>query len=256
MNGKKILVVDDEASVRKLVRSYLEKEGFQVIEAADGNRAIELARSERPTLMVLDLMLPGVDGLEVCRSICGETDASGAPSPAVLMLTARADEADKLVGLGMGADDYLTKPFSPRELVARVKAILRRSAAKAPGAAAEAATAISEPSPGAAPSGAGILKAGSIEVDPARHEASIDGRKLDLTAREFEILEVLVTDPGIVFSREKLLERVWGINYYGDPRVVDVHIAKLRKKLEPDASRPRYLITVRGVGYKLRPGEA
>lgn len=250
MNDTKILVVDDEASVRKLVRSYLEKEGFQVVEAADGQRAIELAHSEQPALMVLDLMLPGVDGLEVCRSVCGETDASGNPSPAVIMLTARAEEADKLVGLGMGADDYLTKPFSPRELVARVKAILRRSAAPAAGTgAADAAAAVQADGT----SGTATIKAGSIEIDPARHEAYIDGRRLDLTAREFEILEVLATDPGIVFSRERLLERIWGLNYYGDPRVVDVHMAKLRKKLEPDASEPRYLVTVRGVGYKLEP---
>lgn len=252
MNQIKILVVDDEASVRKLVRSYLEREGFQVTEAADGKRAIDLASSEQPSLVVLDLMLPGVDGLEVCRSICGKTDASGAPAPAVLMLTARAEEADKLVGLGMGADDYLTKPFSPRELVARVKAILRRST----GVAGTETRASSGP---AAPGAGGVaesvmIKAGPIEIDPARHEASIDSRRLDLTAREFEILEALAAEPGIVFSRERLLERVWGINYYGDPRVVDVHVAKLRKKLEPDASEPRYLITVRGVGYKLESG--
>ncbi len=246
MTETRILVVDDEANVRKLVRSYLEKEGFQVIEASDGNRAIELARSERPALMVLDLMLPGVDGLEVCRAICGgDTDAQGAEAgrsgPMVLMLTARADEADKLVGLGMGADDYLTKPFSPRELVARVKAILRRSGAPARAAASSASA---QP----------VLRSGPIEVDTARHTASIEGRHLDLTAREFAILEAMAGDPGIVFSRERLLERVWGYNYFGDPRVVDVHMAKLRKKLEPDASEPRYLKTVRGVGYKLETG--
>lgn len=239
MADTKILVVDDEPSVRKLVRSYLEKEGFQVIEAADGKRAIELAQSERPSLMVLDLMLPGIDGLEVCRTICGKNDPSGGRAPSVLMVTARADEADKLVGLGMGADDYLTKPFSPRELVARVKAILRRAGP------AQTAPAAEQP----------VLKAGPIEIDAAKHLASMDGKPLDLTAREFAILETLATDAGIVFSRERLLERVWGYEYYGDPRVVDVHMAKLRKKLEADASEPRYLKTVRGIGYKFDAGE-
>ncbi len=228
MTETRILVVDDETNVRKLVRSYLEKDGFRVSEAADGARAIEMVRSERPDLVVLDLMLPEMDGLEVCRAVCGED------GPLVLMLTARADEADKLVGLGMGADDYLTKPFSPRELVARVKAILRRSGrARAAGAA------------------TGVLRAGPIEVDTKRHLAKIDDRELDLTAREFDILAALAANAGIVLSREQLLESVWGYTYYGDPRVVDVHMAKLRKKLEPDASEPRYLRTVRGVGYKL-----
>jgi two-component system alkaline phosphatase synthesis response regulator PhoP len=223
---EKILVVDDESSVRKLVRSYLEREGFQVSEAADGSKAIEIVRSERPDLMILDLMLPKVDGIEVCRTVCGEG------GPLVLMLTAKAEEADKLVGLGMGADDYLTKPFSPRELVARVKAILRRGLK-------------------AAPAMGGVLKAGPIEIDAQRHLATLDGRELDLTAREFEILATMARNPGIVLSREQLLQSVWGYDFFGDPRVVDVHVAKLRKKLESDAANPRYIMTVRGIGYKL-----
>lgn len=226
MSEEKILVVDDESSVRTLVRSYLEKEGFKVLEAADGAKAIELARVEQPDLMVLDLMLPEVDGIEVCRTVCGKG------GPLVLMLSARAEEADKLVGLGMGADDYLTKPFSPRELVARVKAILRRGSRTAPAT-------------------TQILRAGPIEVDVQRHLASLDGRELDLTAREFEILETMARNPGIVLTREQLLESVWGYDYFGDQRVVDVHVAKLRKKLEVDAANPRYILTVRGIGYKL-----
>jgi len=230
MTGKKILVVDDEASVRKLVSSYLEREGFQIIEAADGATALNLVRRERPDLVVLDLMLPEIDGLEVCRIIRSESGVF------VLMLTAKADETDKLVGLGLGADDYLTKPFSPRELVARVKAILRRGQAV-----------VGRPT--------SILKAGPIEIDVNRHVATIDGRRLDLTAREFEILVQLAGRPSMVFTREKLLEQVWGYSFYGDPRVVDVHVAKLRKKLERNPSKPRYLKTVRGIGYKLDIGE-
>lgn len=226
MDDNKILIVDDESSVRKLVRSYLEREGFEVLEAADGASAITLVRREHPALIVLDLMLPEVDGLEVCRAVCGEG------GPLVLMLTARSEEADKLVGLGMGADDYLTKPFSPRELVARVKAILRR------GARAESAM-------------GAVLRAGPIEIDAERHLATLAGVELDLTAREFEILAALARDPGIVFTREQLLENVWGYDFFGDPRVVDVHMAKLRKKLEPDAAHPRFIQTIRGVGYKL-----
>lgn len=229
MTDKKILVVDDEASVRKLVRSYLERDGFAVLEAADGVSAIEITNQQHPDLLVLDLMLPGVDGLEVCRRVCGEG------GPMVLMLTARTEEADKLVGLGMGADDYLTKPFSPRELVARVKALLRRSAAKKTYSQA-------------------VIKAGPIEIDVNRHLVSVDGDELELTAREFDLLAELARNPGIVLSREQLLENVWGYSYFGDPRVVDVHIAKLRKKLEVDAAKPRYLQTVRGFGYKLESG--
>ncbi|RJQ45038.1 MAG: DNA-binding response regulator [Gaiellales bacterium] len=229
MSDRKILVVDDEANVRQLVRSYLEQEGYQVLEAADGAAALTLARREHPDLIVLDLMLPEVDGIEVCRILRGESDVF------ILMLTARTEEADKLIGLGVGADDYLTKPFSPRELVARVKAILRRG----------------EPSAAART----VLRAGDVEVDPERHEARVGDRPLELTSKEFEILAELAANPGIVYSREKLLENVWGYDYFGDARVVDVHVAKLRKKLEEDPARPQRLVTVRGVGYKLESGK-
>ncbi len=226
-SGKKILVVDDEASVRKLVGSYLGREGYEVIEAADGAQALKLARTQHPNLIVLDVMIPEVDGLEVCRILRSESNVF------VLMLTARSEETDKLLGLGLGADDYLTKPFSPRELVARVKAILRRGQEKDTVA------------------GKDVLRAGDLEIDPGRYEATLAGRKLELTTREFEILRQLVSRPGMVFTREKLLELVWGYDFYGDPRVVDVHVAKLRKKVEDDPGDPKHIKTVRGVGYKL-----
>lgn len=230
MSGKKILVVDDEASVRRLARSYLEREGFSVDEAADGATALKLARREHPVLVVLDLMLPEIDGLEVCRILRGESDTF------ILMLTAKAEEADRLVGLGLGADDYLTKPFSPREMVARVKAILRRAA----------------PSPAAAPA---VLLKGPLSLDEGRREAAVSGRRVDLTAREFDILAHMMKRPGMVFTREHLLEQVWGYDFYGDPRVVDVHVAKLRKKIEADHTKPRFIKTVRGIGYKLEVEE-
>ncbi|MHB9053151.1 MAG: response regulator [Thermoleophilia bacterium] len=226
-SGKKILVVDDEASVRKLVGSYLGREGYEVIEAADGAQALKLARTQHPDLIVLDVMIPEVDGLEVCRILRSESNVF------VLMLTARSEETDKLLGLGLGADDYLTKPFSPRELVARVKAILRRRQEKDTVA------------------GKDVLRAGDLEIDSSRYEATLAGRKLELTTREFEILRQLVSRPGMVFTREKLLELVWGYDFYGDPRVVDVHVAKLRKKVEDDPGDPKHIKTVRGVGYKL-----
>ena len=222
-------MVDDEASVRRLVTSYLKKEGYTVLEAADGATALAMARKEHPDMLVLDLMLPEVDGLEVCRILRAESDVF------VLMLTAKTEETDKLVGLGLGADDYLTKPFSPRELVARVKAILRRAQPKE--------------------ERRGLLHAGNLEVDLDRHIARAGGRDLDLTAREFEILAALMARPGMVFTRENLLEQVWGYSYFGDARVVDVHVAKLRKKIENDPSRPCFIKTVRGVGYKLEPCE-
>jgi DNA-binding response OmpR family regulator len=212
-----------------LVKSYLEREGYQVFEADDGSAALSMARREQPDLIVLDLMIPEVEGIEVCRVLRGESDVF------ILMLTARVEEADKLVGLGVGADDYLTKPFSPRELVARVKAILRRD-----GTAAAAGT---------------TSRAGEVEVDSDRHEAMVGGRALDLTSKEFEILAELAANPGIVYSREKILENVWGYEYFGDARVVDVHVAKLRKKLEDDPAHPQHLVTVRGVGYKLEAGK-
>jgi two-component system, OmpR family, alkaline phosphatase synthesis response regulator PhoP len=228
-----VLVIDDEQRLRELVRSYLEREGFRVLEAADGLTAVELARAEQPDLLVLDLMLPGIDGLEVCRQLRGFSDAY------VLMLTAKAEEIDRVIGLEVGADDYLTKPFSPRELVARVRAMLRRPRRGAHEAA---------PAP--------LQRFGPLAIDSARHEVSRDGAVLPLTTIEWALLTLLAAYPGRVFTRTQLLAGVWGDDYFGDDHVVDVHIANLRKKLGDDPAAPRFIETVRGVGYRFarRPG--
>jgi len=224
-----ILVVDDEASIRKLVSSYLRAEGYDVAEASDGARALEEVRSRRPDLVVLDVLMPGLDGLEVLRQLRTFSDVY------VVLLTARAEETDKLVGLGVGADDYVTKPFSPRELVARVKAALRRQLATA-----ATTTPVEEQ----------VLLAPGLMVDPVRRLVEVDGVAKDLTALEFELMRVLMTQPGRVFSRRQLLEAVWGWEHVGDERVVDVHIRNLRRALGDDAAHPRWIGTVRGVGYR------
>ncbi len=223
------LVVDDEAPLAALVRSYLEREGFDVVTAEEGETAVQLARERRPDVVVLDLMLPGIDGIEVCRRIRTFSDAY------VLMLTARAEETDKIVGLSTGADDYLTKPFSPAELVARVRALLRRPRA-APGQHAEP------------------RRFGDLLVDPLGHEVRVGGEVVELTPLEFELLDVLSGSPNVAFTRPQLLERVWGPSWFGDEHVVDVHVANLRRKLGDDGSKPRYVRTVRGVGYRMGTG--
>ena len=225
------LVVDDEPPLVRLVTSYLERDGFQVQAAGDGQQAVELARTFQPEVIVLDLMLPGVDGIEACRRIRTFSDAY------IVMLTARAEEVDKLVGLGVGADDYLTKPFSPRELVARIRAMLRRPRAAATGEAA------------AGP----VRRLGELTVDPAAREVHLQGRPVELTRLEFDLLEALSERPRVVLSRRQLLERVWGPDWYGDDHLVDVHIANLRRKLGDDPRAPRYIVTVRGVGYRMGP---
>jgi two-component system alkaline phosphatase synthesis response regulator PhoP len=222
-----ILVVDDESGLVDLVRSYLTNEGFDVLVAADGPNALDLARTLDPDLVVLDVMLPGLDGIEVCRRMRQFSDAY------VLMLTARSEEVDKIVGLSVGADDYVTKPFSPRELVARVKALLRRPRTAA------------QNEPDTPP----VRRFGDLVVDEGRHEVTRRGDSVPLTAREFELVATLAAHPGRVFTRAQLLERVWGDEYYDD-HVVDVHVGNLRKKLEDDPSHPRYVETVRGVGYR------
>ena len=229
-----VLVVDDEPNLVELVQGYLEREGFAVLTARDGPAALDAARTGRPDLVVLDLMLPGLDGVEVCRRLRVFSDAY------VLMLTARAEEIDKIVGLSVGADDYLTKPFSPRELVARVKAMLRRPRSGASAAETDL------PAP---------RQLGELLIDEARHEVTKHGQILPLTGREFALLLTLASHPGRVFTRDQLLERVWGEQYYDD-HVVDVHVGNLRKKIEDDPSAPRYVETVRGVGYRfgVRPG--
>ena len=226
----KVLVVDDEESLVRLVRGYLEREGFEVSAAYDGEAAISLARQARPDLVVLDVMLPGLDGVEVCRRLRQFSDAY------VIMLTARAEEIDKIVGLSVGADDYLTKPFSPRELVARVKAMLRRPRG---GAAQEEA-----PLP---------QRFGELTIDLAGHRVLKSGVELALTPLEYSLLTALTGAPGRVFTREQLLERVWGYDYFGDDHVVDVHVGSLRKKVEDDPSRARLVRTVRGAGYRFEP---
>ena len=223
--SSKILVVDDEAKIVKLVRSYLEQSGFTVVEANDGQTALIQARREKPDLVVLDLGLPGIDGLEVARTLRRERDTP------IIMLTARIEDTDKIVGLELGADDYMTKPFNPRELVARVRAVLRRTS-------------------GAAPT-AEMLRAGALVLDASGHQAALDGRPLDLTPTEFELLTVLLQNPGRAFTRLELLDRVQGDAYEGYERTVDAHVKNLRAKLGDDPRHPRYVQTVFGVGYKL-----
>ncbi|HEX2916353.1 MAG TPA: response regulator transcription factor [Chloroflexia bacterium] len=226
----KVLVVDDEKKLVDLLNSYLEKEGYSVLSAFDGPSALEIARTASPELVVLDLMLPGLDGVEVCRRLRQFSDAY------VIMLTARAEELDKIVGLSVGADDYLTKPFSPRELVARIKAMLRRPRT-------DVAVA---PEPEVTPP----LRIGELVLDQAQHEVTKSGEVVPLTTREFALLALLANHPGRVFTRSQLLEQVWGADYY-DEHVVEVHIGNLRKKLGEDASHTAYIETVRGLGYRL-----
>ena len=222
------LVVDDEPPLVQVVSGYLTREGFDVVTAADGESAVAAAREHRPDVIVLDLMLPGIDGVEACRRIRTFSDAY------IIMLTAKSDEVDKLVGLSVGADDYLTKPFSPRELVARVRAMLRRPRAAAP-----------EP---------GIRRFGELEIDPAGREVRVGGDPVDLTRTEFDLLDTLSAQPRVAFSRRQLLEHVWSGDWYGDDHVIDVHVGNLRHKLGDDATAPRYIRTVRGVGYRMGTG--
>jgi DNA-binding response OmpR family regulator len=220
-----ILVVDDEPPIVDLVTGYLSREGYVVSSAADGLDALDRVRATAPDVVILDVMLPGLDGIEVCRRLRTFSDAY------VLMLTARGEEIDRIMGLTVGADDYLVKPFSPRELVARVKALLRRP---------RAASAVSAASPA------------GFEVDEARRSVKVDGTEVELTALEFNLLSVLARDPGIVVGRQALLDRVWGPDFVADDHLVDVHIANLRRKLGDHPARPRFVETVRGVGYRLR----
>jgi two-component system alkaline phosphatase synthesis response regulator PhoP len=219
-----ILVVDDEARIVKLVRDYLVRAGFDVLSAGDGETALRLVRLEQPDLIVLDLMLPGVDGLDVCRRLRQE---SGVP---IIMLTARVEEADRIVGLELGADDYVTKPFSPGELVARVRATLRRASGQV--------------------GPATVLRAGAVELDTAALAATVGGQPVDLTPSEFQLLATLVRQPGRIFSREQLLEAMHGVAFDGYDRSVDSHVKNLRRKIEPDPRQPRYIQTVYGVGYR------
>lgn len=226
----KILIADDEMSLRSLVGSYLRAEGYEVVEAGDGETAVDEVKKGRLDLVILDVRMPGLDGIEALRQIRTFSDVY------VIMLTARAEEADKLVGLAVGADDYLTKPFSPRELVARVKAVLRRSRN------------------GSVSCGDDVLTFPSLQIDKGTRTIVHRGIRPQVTALEFDLISALASQPGRVFSRRQLLEAVWGWDYFGDERVVDVHIRNLRKALNDDASQPSVIETVRGVGYRFLPG--
>lgn len=223
LSNAKILVVDDDAAIRELASVYLRKEGFTVSAVADGPSALDAVRREKPALVVLDLMLPGMSGFDVCRELRKESNVP------ILMLTARNEDTDKIVGLELGADDYLTKPFNPREMVARVKAILRRAE-------------------GGARDQRGEVRVGPLTVDARKREARVSGREIELRAKEFDLLMAFASEPGRVFTREALLDQVWGYSYYGETRTVDVHVQHLRAKL---AGSGVSIQTVRGVGYKL-----
>jgi DNA-binding response OmpR family regulator len=232
ISGRRVLVVEDEPHIRELVVLHLELEGLAVLQAKDGDEAIRLVRAQPFDLCVLDLMLPKVDGLAVCRAIRREPINIDTP---ILMLTAKRDEADKVLGLETGADDYLTKPFGVRELVARVRALLRRPRASRPAPAAGAPT---------------VVVAGALRIDPARRQAQLDGRLVDLTPHEFDVLHLLAANPGIVFSRDQILERIWTTDTHVTGRSVDTLIKRLRQKIEPDRSDPALIMTVWGTGYK------
>ena len=223
-NVKQILVVEDEARIARIARDYLERAGYHVAVAGNGTDALAFARSRHPDLIVLDLGLPGMDGLEVTRALRKQSNVP------IIMLTARVDESDKLIGLELGADDYVTKPFSPKELVARVRAVFRRIDPM--------------PDPGA------ILRAGDVELDRVRMQAAVHGRHIDLTRTEFELLATLARQPGRVFTRAQLLDAIRGLEAESFDRAVDVHVKNLRRKLEPDARKPNYVLTVYGIGYK------
>jgi DNA-binding response OmpR family regulator len=224
-----VLVVDDEPSIREVLSIYLERAGYQVVVASDGQTALEVVEKRPPDLVVLDLMLPEVDGLEITRQLRAKGDIP------IIMLTARREETDRILGLEMGADDYVVKPFSPRELVSRVKAVLRRTRGSAP---------VKDER---------VLTFGNLRIDPNTRLVEVNGEEKSLTAKEFDLLWVLASHPRQVFNRDQLLDLVWGITEYIDPSTVTVHVRRLREKIESDPSNPRHIQTVWGVGYKLEP---
>jgi DNA-binding response OmpR family regulator len=221
-----VLVVDDETPLRDLIRAYLERDGYTVVEASTGKEALSAAALHNPDIIVLDLMIPEIDGTEVCRRIRASSDVY------IIMLTAKADEVDRVVGLEVGADDYLTKPFSPRELMARVRALLRR--------------------PRAQVAMARILRFGDLTIDVDGHEVRVGNEVITLTATEYRLIAILASTPGRMYSRAQLLEHVWGSSYYGDDRVVDVHIANARRKIQENSTSQPFVETVRGAGYRWR----
>ena len=231
MAEEKILVVDDEEHIQELIRFNLEKSGYKVICADNGIDAIKLAKDQLPQLMLLDLMLPGMDGLDVCKEIRKDSNLSNMP---IIMITAKGEEIDKIIGLELGADDYITKPFSVRELVARIKAILRRTTMQ-----------VVEKT----------FKIGNLAIDFSKHEVIKGESKIDLTLKEFELLEILIKNKGRVMTRDFLLDKIWGYEYVGETRTVDVHIRHLRQKIEEDDKNPVYIQTIRGIGYRFNFGE-
>ncbi|MBU3175118.1 response regulator transcription factor [Clostridium estertheticum] len=231
MAEEKVLVVDDEEHIRELIKFNLEKNGYKVICADNGIDAVKLAKEQVPQLMLLDLMLPGMDGLDVCKEIRKDSNMSGMP---IIMITAKGEEIDKIIGLELGADDYITKPFSVRELVARVKAILRRTTMQ-----------IVEKT----------FKIGNLVIDFGKHEVIKSEIRIDLTLKEFELLQILIKNKGRVMTRDFLLDKIWGYEYVGETRTVDVHIRHLRQKIEEDDKNPVYIQTIRGIGYRFNFGE-
>jgi len=231
MAEEKILIVDDEEHIQELIKFNLENNGYKVLCAGNGNEAVKIARTEIPNLILLDLMLPGMDGYDVCKEIRRDNEISNMP---IIMITAKGEELDKILGLELGADDYITKPFSVRELLARVKAVLRRTAIQPLDKS---------------------FRFGNIIVDFDKHEAIKENKKIDLTLKEFELLEILIKNRGRVMTRDHLLDKVWGYEYIGETRTVDVHIRHLRQKVEENDKNPQFIETVRGIGYRFNVGE-
>jgi len=231
MAEEKILVVDDEEHIQELIKFNLEKSGYKVICADNGIDAIKLAKEQMPQIMLLDIMLPGMDGLDICKEIRKDSNMSNMP---IIMITAKGEEIDKIIGLELGADDYITKPFSVRELVARIKAILRRSTMQ-----------LVEKT----------FNVGNLVIDFGKHEVIKGETKIDLTLKEFELLQILIKNKGRVMTRDFLLDKIWGYEYVGETRTVDVHIRHLRQKIEDDDKNPVYIQTIRGIGYRFNFGD-
>jgi two-component system alkaline phosphatase synthesis response regulator PhoP len=233
MAKEKILIVDDEEHIIELLKFNLLNSGYEVLTANNGVDAVKIAKAEKPNLLLLDLMLPGIDGFDVCKEIKRNNEMK---STSIIMLTAKGEELDKILGLELGADDYITKPFSVRELLARVKAVLRRT---------NSFNEVEEE----------VYDSQNLKVDFERHEVYVNGEKVDLTLKEFELLQILIKNKGKILKRETLLDKIWGYEYIGETRTVDVHIRYLRKKIEEDDKNPRFIETIRGVGYRFNPAE-
>lgn len=233
MSKEKILIVDDEEHIIELLKFNLINAGYDVLTANNGIDAVKVAKIEKPSLLLLDLMLPGIDGFDVCKEIKRDKDMQ---KTSIIMITAKGEELDKILGLELGADDYITKPFSIRELLARVKAVLRRT------------NVFSETEED-------VYNSETLKVDYERHEVYANGNKIDLTLKEFELLQILIKNKGKILKRETLLDKIWGYEYIGETRTVDVHIRYLRKKIEEDDKNPRFIETIRGVGYRFNPVE-